>query len=210
RISISQKADFPWNGSVEITLNPEEEMKFELKIRIPGWARNEALPGGLYKFEEQNNELIKLSVNGEPVSLNMKDGYSVISRKWKQGDKVDIEFPMPVRTVIADERVKEDNDKIAVQRGPVIYCAEWPDNNSGNVLNLIINREAGFSSEFAPDLLGGTEVIKTLGNQAKRTPDGCIEMLPDEPVIFIPYALWNNRGPGQMMVWIPVTEKSAR
>jgi DUF1680 family protein len=209
KINITQKADFPWNGRVEMTLNPEKERKFVLKIRIPDWAVNEAMPGGLYKFTDQNSESVMVSVNGTPVTLDLRDGYTLISRKWEKGDKVVIEFPMPVRTVAADERVKEDVGKIAVQSGPLIYCTEWPDNNNGNVLNLVLNREAGFTSEFVPGLLGGTEVIKTIGHQAKRTLDGKVEMLPDEPVTFIPYALWNNRGPGQMMVWIPVTENSA-
>jgi DUF1680 family protein len=114
---------------------------------------------------------------------------------------------MPVRTVVADERVKEDNGKIAVQRGPVIYCAEWPGNNTGNVLNLIINKESGFSSEFVPGMLGGTEVIKTMAHQTVRSLDGKIVSKPDEPLTLIPYSLWNNRGPGQMMVWIPISEK---
>jgi DUF1680 family protein len=205
KVQVSQKADFPWNGSVEIILNPEKEGKFDLKIRIPGWAMNEAIPGGLYKFTEQNNELIKLSVNGTLTDLNLKDGFAVISQNWKKGDKVDVEFPMPVRTVVADERVKEDIGKIAVQRGPVIYCAEWPDNNTGKVLNLVINKESGFSSVFVPEMLGGTEVIKTMAHQTARSLDGKIESKPDEPLTLIPYALWNNRGPGQMMVWIPVS-----
>jgi DUF1680 family protein len=205
KVQVSQKADFPWNGSVEIILNPEKEGKFDLKIRIPGWAVNEAIPGGLYKFTEQNNELIKLSVNGTLTDLNLKDGFAVISQNWKKGDKVDVEFPMPVRTVVADERVKEDIGKIAVQRGPVIYCAEWPDNNTGKVLNLVINKESGFSSIFVPEMLGGTEVIKTMAHQTARSLDGKIESKPDEPLTLIPYALWNNRGPGQMMVWIPVS-----
>jgi hypothetical protein len=210
KIHISQKADFPWNGKVDIILNPEKNGKFDLKIRIPDWAMNEAIPGGLYKFTDQNNESVKLSVNGKPVDLNMKDGYAVISRDWRKDDKVGIDFPMPVRTLVADERVKEDIGKIAVQRGPVIYTAEWPDNNDGNILNLIINSEAGFSSDFEPDLLGGVEVIKTSGHQSKRTIDGQVKLMPDEPLTLIPYALWNNRGPGQMMVWLPVSEKSAR
>lgn len=210
KIDISQKTNFPWDGKVEIGVNPEVSTRFALKVRIPDWAMNEAIAGGLYRFTARNNEIVDLAVNGEKAVINIKDGYATFSRKWKKGDKVEVEFPMPVRTIIADERVTEDKGKIVVQRGPVIYCAEWPDNNSGNVLNLIINNEAGFSSEFIPDLLGGTEVIKTLGHQTRRTLEGTIEMLPDEPVILIPYALWNNRGPGQMIVWIPTDEKSAR
>jgi hypothetical protein len=210
KINVTQKADFPWNGKVEMTLNPEKEGKFNLKIRIPDWALNEAIPGGLYKFTDQNSDSVRLSVNGTLVTLNLIDGYAQISKKWKKGDKIDIDFPMPVRTVEADERVKDDIGKIAVQRGPLVYCAEWPDNNDGNVLNLVLNKDVELTSEFKPELLGGTEVIKTLGHQAKRTLEGKVEMLPYETVTFIPYALWNNRGPGQMMVWIPVTVKSAR
>jgi hypothetical protein len=210
RINVTQKADFPWNGKVEINLDPEKKGKFDLKIRIPGWALNEAMPGGLYKFTDQNSESVRLSVNGTPVSLDIKEGYALISRKWKKGDKVEIDFPMPVRTVVADERVKDDNGKIAVQRGPLIYCTEWPDNNDGNVLNLVLNKDIGFTAEFKPELLGGTEIIKSLGHQSKRTLKGKVEILPYETVTFIPYALWNNRGPGQMMVWIPFTEISAK
>jgi hypothetical protein len=101
-------------------------------------------------------------------------------------------------------------DKIAVQRGPVIYCAEWPDNNNGNVLNLIVRKDAVFDTEFDPTLLGGTQVITTSGEQTKRTVDGNVEMLGEEQVRLIPYALWNNRGPGQMMVWFPVSSGSSR
>lgn len=210
KVNISQKANFPWDGKVEISVNPETRGKFDLKIRIPGWALNEALPGGLYKFTDQNNEPIKLLVNGEVIEINPADGYAVISRKWKTGDKVEIEFPMPVRTVSADVRIKDDIDKIAVQRGPVIYCAEWPDNKSGNVLSYLVKKNAVFTTEFIPSLLEGTQVIKTSGFQTKRTLTGSVEILKEEPLTLIPYALWNNRGAGQMMVWLPTSTGSSR
>jgi DUF1680 family protein len=210
KINIAQKADFPWNGKVEIIVNPEREGQFSLRLRVPDWALNEAIPGGLYKFAEQNADSVKLSVNGNPVKLKIEEGYTVISRKWNKGDVVAIDFPMPVRAIVADDRIKDDIGKIAVQRGPVIYCAEWPDNPEGKILNLIINQKSGFTPVFEPDLLGGAEVIKTSGTQSKKTLAGKIEILPEEPVTLIPYSLWNNRGPGQMMVWMPVNEKSAK
>jgi DUF1680 family protein len=211
KVSISQKANFPWDGKVEISVNPETRQKFELKIRIPGWAKNEAIPGGLYKFTDQNAEPVTISVNGEKVEVSgLPDGYASISRKWKEGDKVEINFPMYVRKVVADEKIKEDTGKIAFQRGPVIYCAEWPDNNTGNILDLIVKKDAAFSTEFVPSLLQGTQVIKTTGSQTRRTSNDSIEILNEEQVTLIPYALWNNRGPGQMMVWIPSSAKSAR
>jgi DUF1680 family protein len=209
KLRITQKANFPWDGKVEILVNPETNAKFILKMRIPGWAQNEALPGGLYKFTDQDNEPVTIKVNGKDSELKLVDGYAVISRKWKSGDKVEIEFPMPVRKVVADERIKEDKDKMAFQRGPVIYCAEWPDNNTGNVMDLVIKKDAAFTTEFEPSFLEGTEVIKTSGVQAKRTLDGKIETLQEEPLKLIPYALWNNRGAGQMMVWFPTSTQSA-
>jgi hypothetical protein len=206
KVNISQKANFPWDGKVEISVNPETNMKFALKIRIPGWAQNEALPGGLYKFTSKDTEPVTLFINGGNSELKIVDGYAEVLRKWKSGDKVEINFPMPVREVIADERVTEDKDKIAFQRGPVIFCAEWPENNTGNVLDLVINKNASFTTEFEPLLLEGTQVIKTSGFQTKKTHDGKIEMLGEEPVKLIPYALWNNRGAGQMRVWLPLSK----
>jgi hypothetical protein len=205
KINLIQKADFPWKGKVELTINPSSTDKFNLKIRIPGWARNEAIPGGLYKFTDVNSEPVAISVNGINTEVTHVDGYAVISRKWTAGDKVEFNFPMPVRKIVADVKVKDDREKIAFQRGPVIYCAEWPDNNTGNVLDLVLKKDASFSSEFDPSLLDGTEVIKTTGEQTKRSLDGSVEMLGEEPVKLIPYALWNNRGPGQMIIWFPTS-----
>jgi uncharacterized protein len=210
KVKVSQKADFPWNGKVEMTVDPESHSKFKLKLRIPGWARNEALPGGLYKFTDQNNDSFKISVNGEKLTPEIEKGYAIIDRRWNKGDKVMLDLPMPVRLVIADERIKDDKGKIAVQRGPVIYCAEWPDNNDGKVLNMVIDKGSDFSTEFSPDILGGTQIIKTSGSQTRKTLDGRLEASGKENVTLIPYALWNNRGPGQMMVWLPVTAESAR
>ena len=209
KVDISQKANFPWDGKVEININPETSGKFILKIRIPGWAQNEALPGGLYKFTNQETEPVRLIINGKPADFVITDGYAIISRKWKKEDKVEVDFPMPVRKVEADSRVKEDQDKIAFQRGPLIYCAEWPDNNKGNVLDLVIKKDAAYTTEYDPSLLSGTQVINTTATQSKKTLDGKVDLLGEEPVRLIPYALWNNRGAGQMMVWIPTTTKSA-
>jgi len=211
KVNISQRANFPWNGTVEMDINPETSKKFDLMIRVPGWAKNEALPGGLYKFAHQNDEPVIVSVNGEEfIYETLVNGYIAISRKWKAGDKIEVVFPMPVRKVVASEKVKEDRDKVAIQRGPVIYCAEWPDNNTGNVLNLLIEDDALFTTEFNPSILEGTQVIKTSGYQSKRTLQGDVEVLNEEPVTLIPYALWNNRGPGQMKVWLPTTTESTQ
>lgn len=207
KVNISQKANFPWDGKVEMTINPESTGKFVLKIRIPGWAQNEAMPGELYKFTDQDKESVKMLINGKVTEILPVDGYAAVSRKWKTGDKVDIEFPMPVRKVIADDRVEEDRGKIAFQRGPLIYCAEGPDNNTGNVLDLVIKKDAAVTAKYDPALLDGTEVLETSGAQTKRNLDGSIDILSEEPVKLVPYALWNNRGAGQMTVWFPLSTR---
>ncbi len=203
KISISQKANFPWDGKVEIVVNPETAGKFIINIRIPGWAQNIAHPGGLYRFTDKDREQVKLKINGKDSEIILAEGYAVISREWRSDDRIEVDFPMPVRKVIADERVKEDRNKMAFQRGPLIYCAEWPDNPAGNVRNLLIKKDAAFTTEFVPSLLEGTQVIKTSGIQTRTDRDGKVELIREEPVTLIPYSLWNNRGAGQMIVWIP-------
>lgn len=210
KVKINQKADFPWNGNVEINVAPEAVSKFNLKLRIPGWARNEAIPGGLYRFTDINPDSVKIAVNGEKLAAVItRDGYVVISRKWRAGDKMQLDFPMPVRTVVADERVKDDAGRMAVQRGPVIYCAEWADNNQGKVLNLVVSKDASFTTAF-DTLLGGAQLIRTSGSQSRRTLHGKIELFDNVDITLIPYALWNNRGPGQMMLWLPTNGESAK
>jgi DUF1680 family protein len=205
-IRLSQKANFPWNGKVSIEINPEQDLKFSLMLRIPGWTVNEAIPGSLYRFSDISDEAYRILINGERIERAPENGYIRITRKWESGDSVEIEFPMPVRKVIADERVEDDRGKIALQRGPLIYCAEWPDNNTGNILNLLINDNAAFSTEFRPSLLEGTQIVKATGYQTRRMTNEKLEILPAETITLIPYALWNNRGPGQMRVWLPVAE----
>lgn len=210
KVKITQKAGFPWDGKVEITVNPEVRTKFEIKLRIPDWAVNEAIPGGLYQFTDKSDESYKILVNGKTVNPDIAGGYADLNRKWKQGDRIELLLPMPVRTVKADSRIKDDNDKIAVQRGPIIFCAEWPDNKDGKILDLVLDSKPAFTTEYFPSFLGGAQIIKTTGYQTRRTIDGKIETLESEPVTLIPYALWNNRGSGQMAVWLPVSAEKTR
>jgi DUF1680 family protein len=206
KINVIQKTEYPWKGKNEITVNPGKPGRFVLKLRIPGWAHDEALPGGLYRFTDSDNGNLRISVNGKTIEQEIVSGYVAIKRRWKEGDKVEVEFPMSVRKVIADERIKDDAGKIAIQRGPLIFCAEWPDNGTDDVLNLIVNGKSPLTSEFVPSLLGGTEIIKTKGYIERNNHDEGPAVMTDTIITLIPYALWNNRGPGQMRVWLPVTQ----
>ncbi len=206
---IEQKAGFPWKGDVVITVSPDKPARFTVKLRVPGWAMNEAIPGDLYHFTKESEEEVSVTVNGKTIDEKPVNGYISVDRKWKKGDRIELSLPMPVRTVAGDEKIEDDREKLAFQRGPVIFCAEWPDNNTGNVLNLYVDPSEQTSTEFVPDLLGGAQVIRTYGYQTRKSGDGNTEVLEKEPVTLIPYALWNNRGPGQMRVWLPSVPERA-
>jgi len=202
-VRVTQETNYPWGGDVVITVNPDKDGRFNLHLRIPGWARNEAIPGNLYTFAGGDGGKNIIRVNGKDYRTDLTNGYASVSRRWKKGDKVELILPMPVRTVIADSRVKDDNDKYAVQRGPLMFCAEWADNPEGHVLNLVIDQNPEFATEFKADLLNGTQIITTKARPAVRNIDGSVSLGSYEKIVLIPYHLWNNRGAGEMRVWIP-------
>ncbi len=209
-IEIVQKANFPWDGNLEITLNPAQQEKFVLKLRIPDWARNEVLPGNLYSFMDDVSPKVILKVNGKDLKIKTDKGYAVINRKWKKGDKITLELPMDVRKVVADPRVKADKGKIAIERGPIMYCAEWPYTPGGNVLNLLFDEKSAFTPEFIDTLLHGVEAVKTTARLAKYNMHKEIELQNPQDITLIPYYAWNNKGPGQMTVWLPVSDSVVR
>jgi len=202
-VTVTQETIYPWDGKVTMTIRPEKGGRFTLHIRIPGWANNEAIPGDLYQFADTVTEQYSLLINGEAPVVVMRNGYATVTRHWEKGDRVELYLPMPVRTVVADERVKEDAGKYAVQKGPLMFCAEWPDNRESKVFDLLLDAKPVFTSEFAADLLNGTEVITASGFKAVKDIHGNLMALDTAELTLIPYHLWNNREKGEMRVWIP-------
>jgi DUF1680 family protein len=201
-VGLSQETDYPWDGKVVVRVEPESPEEFTLYIRIPGWARNQPLPGGLYRFLETSAENSILQLNGTEVPLELDRGYAVLRRRWETGDSLELALPMPVRRVLTDESVVYNRGRVALSRGPLIYCAEWPDNAEG-VHHLVLPDEAELGTESRPDLLGGITVIRgrIFGT---RFTDGGDAVSTDKDVAFtaIPYYAWAHRGPGQMIVWL--------
>ena len=209
RVQITQQTRYPWDGAVKISVKPEPAGKFTINVRIPGWARNEAVPGDLYRFAEQVNQPAVLKVNGRPALVRLDKGYAPLTRLWKSGDTIELLLPMPVRRVVANEQVAADRGRVALQRGPVVYCAEWPDNPNGRVRNLMLPDGARLTAEFRPDLLNGVEVIKGTAYALAYDAQGRVTR-NEQALAAIPYYAWANRGPGQMLVWIPNNEASAK
>ncbi|KPK81721.1 MAG: six-hairpin glycosidase [Bacteroides sp. SM23_62_1] len=207
QVELVQQTNYPWDGQVRVRINPENPERFWLYLRIPGWARNEAIPGDLYSFTEDNDQEVVLRVNGEEQTTKLiKAGYLLLNRKWKTGDEVELILPMPVRKIIANEKVEEDRGKIAIQRGPLVYCAEWPDTDDGHVLDLVIDNESQLESHFNPELLNGVMIITGSASKAMKTPEGKVVLQEPGELVMIPYYAWANRGAGEMVVWMPTSE----
>lgn len=200
-VNVTQETRYPWDGVVKISVNPETASRFAVHVRIPGWARNQAMPGDLYRFLDSSSAEASLKLNGEPVALNLQRGFAVIEREWKKGDTVELSLPMPVRPVVARPEVKDDVSRVALERGPIVYCAEWPD-NGGRALNLVVPDKTTLRSEYRKGLLNEVEVITGSVLAVQRAQNGlALETKPHE-LVAIPYSTWANRGPGEMQVWI--------
>ena len=210
-VKITQQSNYPWDGNIHLKVAAAKATAFNLLLRIPGWARGEAIPGGLYKFEDQaarniakdaSAGAITIRVNGVPVMAEMKNGYAVISRTWKKNDSVDLVLPMPVHKVMAMDSVKDDIGKIAMQRGPLVYCAEWADNNN-RTGNLILPENALFTTRYEPGMLNGIVTLQTDGQRVAVDPAGLQVTTHKDHIVAIPYYAWANRGKGEMNIWFP-------
>lgn len=210
-IGIDQETDYPWNGTVKLTLHPTKPSSFALKLRVPGWASDEPVPGSdLYTFTQPLNEAVAVSVNGKAVSTRSHEGYLTVQREWKAGDEVEIVFPMEVRRVKAHEKVRADRGLLAVQRGPVMYCLEGPDMTDSHVFNKYIPEGATFSCRYDKDKLNGIMELKTTAYQLDKANPSDPVAEKEVPVKLIPYSTWNNRGPAEMAVWVAASAPMAR
>jgi DUF1680 family protein len=200
-LSLSMSSEMPWGGKSTITIGTKEDVKGSIKLRIPGWARNQPAPGGLYSYANRIDRQPSVSVNGKSVSaVPDKLGYVSLDRVWKNGDTVEVEFPVEVRRVVADKRVKDNHRRMAIERGPIVYCAEWPDIEGGKVLGLLVDPKADLKVQTDKTLFGGVPVITTEARSITNPT------LAAKPVKLVPYYLWANRGAGEMTVWLSTAE----
>ena len=208
-VKVVQDTRYPWDGAVRITLTPDAPRAFTVNVRIPGWAREQPVPSDLYRFLDPPAPKPTIAVNGRSVPLTLTDGYVAIQRTWKAGDAITLNLPMPVRRIVANEKVEADRNRVALQRGPIVYAAEWPDNPNGKVRNIVLPDANRMTAEFRADLLKGVEVVKGRAVGVALDAQGKVQKT-EQPFMAIPYATWANRGRGQMAVWLARTEDAAR
>jgi len=207
-VHITQSTNYPWSGKVELALGIQKSIPLTLNIRIPGWAQDKPLSGDLYRYMHPGSENARILINGEEQRYVITKGYAQFSRVWKDGDIVVAEFPMPVRRVLANMKIEDGRGKIALERGPLVFCLEGIDQPSGRVVDILIPDTAQLQTAFRPDMLGGVQVITGTGFGTRRNAKGEAAIDGRRPFTAIPYYAWAHRGLHQMSVW-PARELAA-
>lgn len=195
-LSLTVDSDMPWSGGSRIAVTAKRPTKVAIKVRIPGWAGDRPAPGDLYRYLDPIGAHPSIAVNGRPVNAAPDPfGYVTIDRVWASGDKIDVELPVKPRRIVADAHVVQDRRRLAIERGPIVYCAEWPDVPDGRALDLQVERNAALTPKPSKSALGDVIVIDTNATRVTK---------PEQPapVTLIPYSLWANRGDGEMSVWL--------
>ena len=199
KIGLRQHTGYPWQGEVRIAFTSAQTQRFTIALRIPGWAQERPVPSALYRFLDDDRTPVTLAVNGERQTLKMEKGYAVLEREWRSGDEIALALPMSVRRVHADDGVVSDRGRIALQRGPLVYCAEGND-NGGSALTLVVDAEAALRDEPRADLLNGITAITGVVKNGMRQNGGVA--LRRQELLAIPYYSWANRERTDMTVWL--------
>ncbi|MDD4515576.1 beta-L-arabinofuranosidase domain-containing protein [Massilibacteroides sp.] len=207
-LKLIQTTEYPWNGNVKIDIASRGSQEFTLKLRVPGWVKGDVVPSDLYRYADQKKLSYSVKVNGTPVDGAIDKGYFIIDRKWKKGDRVEIHFDMEPRVVKAHPNVEADRGKVSVERGPIVYCAEWPDNDF-SVLSAFMNRKPEFSVIDKPDVLSGIKELETDAQTLGYDEKGRL-FTKDVKLTLIPYYAWAHRGAGEMAVWLPMDLSAGR
>ncbi|MFQ7265873.1 MAG: glycoside hydrolase family 127 protein [Paraprevotella clara] len=200
-VVLEQQTRYPWDGDVAVSVKKNKVGAFAMKIRIPGWVRGQVVPSDLYRYSDGKRLGYSVKVNGQSVESELQDGYFTIERRWKKGDKVEVHFDMEPRVVKAHAKVEADRGRVAVERGPLVYCAEWPDNDF-DIMSVLVNRRPQFETVEKPDMLCGLTEIKTGAQVLGYDSEGRLTA-SDVELTLIPYYAWAHRGSGNMMVWLP-------
>jgi hypothetical protein len=195
-VTVSQETNYPWDGNIKISVSPEKAKPFALCLRIPGWAENRPVPGDLYAYVTPETDSVSIKVNGKPVSYKTEKGYAVIDREWNPGDVVNYDIPMDIKRVEANAKVADDAGKVALERGPIVYCLEGIDNGA-DLTKLALPDSSKLVRNFNPDELNG---IVTISGKATFAKDRKTET---QTFTAIPYYAWCNRGADEMKVWLP-------
>jgi len=202
QITITQENNYPWDGKLSFKIEPASTSAFNVLIRIPGWAQGHAMPSDLYSFAHVSSKKIPIFINGKEINYSIENGYAVLSKTWKKGDMINLELPMDVQKIISNEKIEENIGKVALQRGPIMYCAESPD-NFGLTSNLIVPATSTFKVDYNSDLLNGIVVLTSDAIAISVDSERNSVSTKPQTLTAIPYYAWAHRGKGEMTMWFP-------
>ena len=208
-VTIQQDTNYPWDGDIAIKVLQNKAKAFNMMVRIPGWVQSQVVPSDLYAYNDDIFSTYEITVNGQKVDSELENGYMVINRNWKKGDVVRIHFDMPVRTVVASPRVSDDRGRVAVERGPLVYCTEWADNEGIDPHHLLLSRKPqfdvlptyGIENKEGNGQTFNVTAISAQAQEASISDDGKLAA-KDVTIKLSPYYAWNHRGAGKMDVWL--------
>lgn len=205
KVTLRQTTQYPWQGTVNLVVEPDASSEFDLKLRIPAWCQGAINTNDLYQIAGRpETGAVRIKINGKTVKpLEVANGYARLHRLWNRGDTVEMTLAMPVRRVKAHPRVEADVNHVALMRGPVIYCLEGIDNPEG-MRHLFVPPRATFKAEYRNDVLGGVTVVRGAVKGLQRATHDTVKE-KTAPMVLIPYFANSNRKPTQMMVWLPET-----
>ena len=203
-VRIKQKSEYPFDGKVDLTVSPKSSQRFKLKLRIPSWVNsNQFVPGELYSYDDKNYDKWKLSINGVKINAKTENGFVTIDRLWNVGDKVILDLPMTVRINKTINKVKENKNRVAITRGPLVYVAEGIDNYRPVQEFYIEDMVDNNKIKIKKINTGILENVVSIMFPAKRLNNKIEEIF----LKMIPYYAWNNRENSSMIVWIPFIKK---
>jgi uncharacterized protein len=208
-VPIQLDTNYPLDGKINLTLNPTHSAKFKTYLRIPEWASKSSIAGGLYMYQQEKQTKIDILLNGKTVKYQVINGYAVLEQTWEKGDKITMNLPMDVKKIVARPELKQNNDRVAIQRGPLVYCVEGVDNN-GNAWDFVLPNNVKFTETAQTVVSESIIALKTNAIILEPTVDGQFVKKAIKPITAIPYYVWANRGKSQMQVWMPTKFNNLR
>ena len=202
-VSFIQETNYPWDGSVKFTLGLPQIKEFIIAIRIPGWAQNKPVPSDLYYYLKPRDFKISLKINKKPINFQIDNGFAKIQCTWKDKDVIELNIPMPIRRVLSHTNVENNTDKVAIERGPIVYCIESVDNEAESIFNIILPNETVLKAEYRNEMLNGSAVITSELSYCEKDKNGVSKMRKKHNFLAIPYYAWAHRGKSEMTVWMP-------
>ncbi|MEP6684637.1 MAG: beta-L-arabinofuranosidase domain-containing protein [Parafilimonas sp.] len=208
-VDVNMQTNYPWDGKVTINVSPSAPTNFDVYIRIPGWTKNDIVDGNLYFIKNGTKQQPLFFINGKSANFKQQNGYAIITNKWKKDDVISFEYAMPVLEVSSKKEVLYDNDRIAFQRGPIVYCVEGADNNN-EAWNLVLKENEPVQTINYKVLNEDVVALQTKATTIQPSADGSSLQSTEKTITAIPYYTWCNRGKNQMQVWLPTKVKEIK